>query len=83
MPKSTEEDFQRFNAFLQYDSMATPLHRNRYPRGHEIYNFDRAFQAHHYYIFSLSEWPRPNTGTPVQGVEKFTILIENFHAHFY
>ena len=73
MPKSTEEDFQRFNAFLQYDSKATPLHRNRYPRGHEIYNFDRAFQAHHYYIFSLSE--------TYLGVEK-TIFKDLMHFHY-
>ena len=34
--------------------MTTPHHRNPCPRGHEIYNFDRGFLAHYYYIFSLS-----------------------------
>ena len=30
--------------------MATPLHKNPYPGGHEIYNFGRPFLGHHYYI---------------------------------
>ena len=30
--------------------MATPEHKNPCPRGHEMYNFGRAFLVHHYYI---------------------------------
>ena len=29
--------------------MATPKHKNPYPRGHEIYNFVRPFLTHHNY----------------------------------
>ena len=35
--------------------MATPLLKNPYPGGHEIYNFGRPFLGHHYYIFNLSD----------------------------
>ena len=35
--------------------MALPLHKNPCPRGHEIYNFDRPFLGHHYYILGLSD----------------------------
>ena len=35
--------------------MATPKHKNPCPRGHEMYNFGRAFLVHHYYIFGLSD----------------------------
>ena len=35
--------------------MATPLHKNPCPRGHEIYNFGRPFLGHHYYILGLSD----------------------------
>ena len=35
--------------------MATPLHKNPCPRGHEIYNFGRTFLGHPYYILCLSE----------------------------
>ena len=33
--------------------MATPLHKNPCPGGHEIYNFGRPFLGHHYYTLSL------------------------------
>ena len=33
--------------------MATPKHNNRYPGGHEIYNFGRPFLGYYYYILSL------------------------------
>ena len=35
--------------------MATPLHKNPCPGGHEIYNFGRPFLDHHYYILGLSD----------------------------
>ena len=35
--------------------MATPLHKNPCPWGHEIYNFLASFLGHHNYIFSLSD----------------------------
>ena len=35
--------------------MATPLHKNPCPGGHEIYNFGRPFLVHHYYIIGLSD----------------------------
>ena len=35
--------------------MATPLHKNPCPGGHEIYNFGRPFRGHHYYTLSLSD----------------------------
>ena len=34
--------------------MATPLHQNPSPGGHEIYNFGRPFLGRHNYILSLS-----------------------------
>ena len=34
--------------------MATPLHKNHCPGGHETYNFGRPFLDHHYYKLSLS-----------------------------
>ena len=34
--------------------MASPQHKNPYPRGHEIYNFGRPFLCHHNYILRLS-----------------------------
>ena len=34
--------------------MATPLHKNPCPRGHQIYNFGRPFLGH-YYILGLSD----------------------------
>ena len=33
---------------------ATPLHKNPYPRGHEISSFGRPFLSHHNYALSLS-----------------------------
>ena len=33
--------------------IATPWHKNLYPRAHEIYNFGRPFLGHHYYKLSL------------------------------
>ena len=33
--------------------MATPEHKNPFPRGHEIYNFGTPFLSHHYYTLSL------------------------------
>ena len=35
--------------------MATPLHKNPYPGGYEIYNFGSPFFGHHYYILGLSD----------------------------
>ena len=49
--------------------MATPLHNNPCPGGHEIYNFGRPFLGHHYYTLSLYG--------PCSGVEKF-INITHF-----
>ena len=38
--------------------MATPLHKNPWPDGHEIYNFGRHFLSNHYYTLNSSEpWP--------------------------
>ena len=38
--------------------MATPWHKNLWPRGHEIYSFDRPCLGHHYFVLSLCEpWP--------------------------
>ena len=34
---------------------ATPYHKNRCPRGHEIYNFGRPFLGYYYYILSLPD----------------------------
>ena len=31
------------------------LKKNSFSGGHEIYNFDRSFLGHHYYIFHLSD----------------------------
>ena len=38
----------------KYDIWPRPS-RKTLPQGHEIYNFDRFFLCHHYYIFSLSD----------------------------
>ena len=35
--------------------MATPSHKKPCRRGHEIYNFDRPFLGHHYYILGVSD----------------------------
>ena len=35
--------------------MATPLHKNPCPRGHEIYNFGRPFLCNYFYILGLSD----------------------------
>ena len=32
--------------------MATPEHKNPFPRGHEIFKFSRPFLGYHYYILS-------------------------------
>ena len=37
MPRSREEDFQRFNAFSLYDKSSHTQHRSPYPGGHEIF----------------------------------------------
>ena len=41
--------------FHNMSYMTTPLHKNRCPRGHEIYNFGKPFLAYHYYILGLSD----------------------------
>ena len=33
--------------------MATPLHKNPCPGGHDIYNFGGPFLCHHYYTLNL------------------------------
>ena len=40
--------------FHHMTNMATPYHKNPYPRCHTTYNFVRAFPGHHYYTVSLS-----------------------------
>ena len=35
--------------------MATPLHMNTCPEGHETYNLSRLFIGHHYNLLSLSD----------------------------
>ena len=39
--------------------MATPLHKNPCPGGHESYNFGGPVLSHHYYILNLSD-PYPS-----------------------
>ena len=52
--ESREKDFEKKIMHVHYMTyMATPEHKNPYPRGHEIYNFGRPFLGHHYYILSL------------------------------
>ena len=48
MSRSREENFKRNNAFSQY--LATPQRKNPCPGSHEIYNYNRPFRGHHYYI---------------------------------
>ena len=55
--------------------MATPLHKNPCPRGHEIYNFGRPFLGHHYYILGLSD--------QCLGVEKKIFYENTAILHFY
>ena len=56
-------------------SMATPLHPNPSPGGHEIYNFGRPILGHHYYILSMSE--------PCPGVKNKTFLVIPQFYNFY
>ena len=53
--------------------MATPLHKNPCPGGHEIYNLVTSFVGHYYLILSLHG--------PCTGVEK-KIFKEIVHFHF-
>ena len=46
--------FKEILHFHYMTYMAMPLHKNPCPRGHEIYNYDRPFLSHHYYILALS-----------------------------
>ena len=55
--------------------MATPLHKNPCPWGHEIYNFLASFLGHHNYIFSLSNL--------CLEVEKILKEIMHFHNMTY
>ena len=47
--------FKEIMQFHYMTYMATPVHKNPCPRGHEIYNFGRPFLGHHYYILGLSD----------------------------
>ena len=40
--------FKEIMHFHYMTYMATPLHKNPCPGGHEIYNFGRPFLGHHY-----------------------------------
>ena len=45
--------FQEIIYFHYMTYMATPLHKNPSPGGHEIYNFGRPFLVHNYYTLSV------------------------------
>ena len=48
----SREEIKHFH-YMTY--IATPLHKNPSPWGHEISNFGRPFHDHHYYILGLSD----------------------------
>ena len=57
--------------FHYFTDMATLQHNNPCPGGHEIYNFNRPYLGHHYYILSLFDL--------CLGVEKICKEIMHFH----
>ena len=71
MPQNIEEDFKRNNAISLYDLYDHAPHKNPCPRGHEIYNFGRPFNGHHYYILGLSDL--------YLGIKKICKEIMHFH----
>ena len=71
MPLSREDDFYRNNVFSLYDLYGHTLAQEPLSRGvMKIYNSDRPFLGHHYYILSLSDI--------CMGVEKKIFKYINF-----
>ena len=60
--------------------MATPLHKNPCPGGHEIYNFGRPFLGHYYYTLSLyGLCPRVEKKIFFSEIHQFyTLLPQNY-----